>query len=80
MENQEPGRHEANGVSGKSHASIAAGRSAAKQAKPEQDAQAVDLSNLFAGIWLEESDDMDTSEPGELTQTPPPQALLHDCI
>lgn len=80
MENQEPGRHEANGVSGKSHASIAAGQSAAKQAKPEQDTQAVDLSNLFAGIWLEESDDMDTSEPGELTQTPPPQALLHDCI
>ena len=29
-------------------------------------AQAVDLSNLFAGIWMDNADDEDTPESGEL--------------
>ena len=31
-----------------------------------QQAQAVDLSNLFAGIWMDNADDEDTPASGEL--------------
>ena len=31
-----------------------------------QHAQAVDLSNLFAGIWMDSADDADTAKAGEL--------------
>ncbi len=38
---------------------------APQQAGSSQDLQAVDLSNLFAGIWMDDNDDANISEPGE---------------
>ena len=50
---------DANGNSGTYHA---AAKSPAKHdAAKGQESQAVDLCNLFAGIWMEEADDMDTA-------------------
>ena len=36
----------------------------------------MDLSNLFAGIWMEDNNDTATVEAGELTQSQVPCRIL----
>ena len=64
-EEEQKGRHATNGLSAKHATSVE--RSAPQQAGQGQDSQAVDLSNLFAGIWMEDSDETGTTEAGETT-------------
>lgn len=42
-----------------------------------QHGQAVDLSNLFAGIWMDSADDEDTPKHGELGAGP--ESCLKSC-